>query len=99
MRIVDKSISDQPGLTTIGSGVAQQGTCGNYTTAKHSENQSRKRGGRPVKRQREVWKGRHSLTRVGTLSIGTMTGRGRELADMMERRKVCDSSCLVYSLF
>ena len=26
--------------------------------------------------------------RVGTLNVGTMTGRGRELADMMERRKV-----------
>ena len=26
--------------------------------------------------------------RVGTLNVGTMTGKGRELADMMERRKV-----------
>ena len=26
--------------------------------------------------------------RVGTLNEGSMTGRGRELADMMERRKV-----------
>ena len=26
--------------------------------------------------------------RVGTLNMGTMTGRGGELADMMERRKV-----------
>ena len=26
--------------------------------------------------------------RVGTLHVGTMTGRGRELADLMERRKV-----------
>ena len=26
--------------------------------------------------------------RVGTLKVGTMTGRGRELADLMERRKV-----------
>ena len=25
---------------------------------------------------------------MGTLNIGTMTGRGRELADMMERRSV-----------
>jgi exonuclease III len=25
---------------------------------------------------------------VGTLNVGTMTGRGRELVDMMERRKV-----------
>lgn len=26
--------------------------------------------------------------RVGTLNVGTMKGKGRELADMMERRKV-----------
>ena len=90
-----QSIPDQsrPGLLTTSSDVAQQGTCGNYATAKHSENKSRKRGGRRVKKQREGWKGRRSLIRVGTLNIGTMTGRGRELADMMERRNV-DILCL-----
>ena len=88
MCIVDKSIPDRsrPGLPMTASGVAQQSTCGNYDAAKYSENMSRKRGGRRVKRQREVWKGRRSLIRVGTLNIGTMTGRGRELADMMEQR-------------
>ena len=52
MRIVNKSIPDRsrPGLPTIASGVAQQGTCENYATAKHSENKSRKKGGRQVKR-------------------------------------------------
>ena len=44
-------------------------------------------------RQRELRKGRRSLVRVGTLNIGTMTGRGRELTDMMERRNV-DILCL-----
>ena len=63
------------------------------TTAKHSENKSRKRGGKQVKKQREAWKGRCSLIRVGTLNIGTMTGRGRELADMMEQRSI-DILCL-----
>ena len=93
MRIVDKSIPDwsRPVLPTTVSGVAQQGTCENYVTA--SENKSRKRGGRRVKRQREVWKGRRSLIRVGTLNIGTITGRGREQADIMERRNV-DILCL-----
>ena len=93
MRIVDKSIPDwsRPGLPTTASGVAQQGNCGNYATV--SENKSRKRKGRRVKRQREVWKGRRSLIKVGTLDIGTMTGRGRELADIMERRNV-DILCL-----
>ena len=46
-----------------------------------------------MKRQCGVWKGRRSLIRVGTLNIATMTGRGRELADMMERRNV-DILCL-----
>ena len=90
-----KSIPDRsrPRLPTTASGVTQQGTCRNYATAKQSENKSRKRGGRRVKKQREAWKGRCSLIRVGTLNIGTMTGRGRELADMMERRNV-DILCL-----
>ena len=95
MRNHCQSIPDRsrPGLPTTASGVAQQVTCGNYATAKQSENKSRKRGGRRVKKQREAWKGRCSLIRVGTLNIGTMTGRGRELADMMERRNV-DILCL-----
>ena len=46
-----------------------------------------------MKKQREAWKGRCSLIRVGTLNIGAMTGRGRELADMMEQRNV-DILCL-----
>ena len=46
-----------------------------------------------MQKQREVWKGRSSLVRVCTLNIGTMTGRRRELADMMEQRNV-DILCL-----
>ena len=90
MRYLDKSIPDRSrlGLPTTPLGVAQQGTYGNYATAKHSENKSRKRGGRRMKRQWKVWKGRRSFIRVGTLNIGTMPGKGRELADMMERRNV-----------
>ena len=90
MRNHCQSIPDRsrPGLPTTASGVAQQSTCGNYATAKQSKNKSRKRGGRRVKKQPEAFKGRCSLIRVGTLNIGTMTGRGRELADMMERRNV-----------
>ena len=95
MRNHCQSIPDRsrPGLPTTASGVAQQGTSGNYATAKHCENKSRKREGRRVKKQREAWKGRCSLIRVVTLNIGTMTRRGRELADMMERRNV-DILCL-----
>ena len=45
MRIVDKSIPDrsQPGLPTTASGVAEQGICENYATAKYSENKRRNR--------------------------------------------------------
>ena len=46
-----------------------------------------------MKRQQEVWKGRRSLVRVGNLNIGAMIGRGRELADLMERRNE-DILCL-----
>ena len=95
MRNHYQSIPDRsrPGLPTTTSGVAQQSTFGNYATANHSENKSRKKGGKRVKKQREAWKERRSLIRVCTLNIGTMTGRGRELADMMEQRNV-DILCL-----
>ena len=95
MRNHCQSIPDRsrPGLPTTASGVAQQGTCGNYATAKQSKNKSRKRGGRRVKKQQKAWKGRCSFISVGTLNIEMMTGRGRELADMMERRNV-DILCL-----
>ena len=88
MRYVDKSIPErsQPGLPTTASGVARQGTCENYATPGLSEKKKRERRRRRVKRQREMWKGRHTLIRVGTLNIGTMTGRRRKLADMIERR-------------
>ena len=95
MRNNDVSIPDwsRPGLPTTASGVARQGNCRNYVTAGLSENKRRKRGGRRVKRQRELWKERRTVIRVGTLNIGTMTGRGRELANMMERR-IVDELCL-----
>ncbi|KAK3560030.1 hypothetical protein QTP86_033826, partial [Hemibagrus guttatus] len=48
----------------------------------------RSRGGRRVRRQREKRKGKSVGLRIGTLNVGTMTGKGRELADVMERRKV-----------
>ena len=94
MRYDCESIPDRSrlGLPTTASGVAWQGTCGNYATAAHSENK-RKRGGRRVKRQRELWKGRRTLVKVGTLNIETMSGRGRELGNLMERRNV-DILCL-----
>ncbi|KAK3554921.1 hypothetical protein QTP86_000949 [Hemibagrus guttatus] len=74
----------RPGLTTTAIGAIDlQGTGGNWATVGR-----RSRGGRRVRRQREKRKGKSVGLRIGTLNVGTMTGKGRELADMMERRKV-----------
>ncbi|KAK3573842.1 hypothetical protein QTP86_032881 [Hemibagrus guttatus] len=74
----------RPGLKTTAIGAIDlQGTGGNWATVGR-----RSRGGRRVHRQREKRKGKSVGLRIGTLNVGTMTGKGRELADMMERRKV-----------
>ncbi|KAK3538598.1 hypothetical protein QTP86_006973 [Hemibagrus guttatus] len=74
----------RPGLTTTVIGtIVLQGAGGNWATVGR-----RSRGGRRVHRQREKRKGKSVGLRIGTLNVGTMTGKGRELADMMERRKV-----------
>ncbi|KAK3548910.1 hypothetical protein QTP70_021697 [Hemibagrus guttatus] len=74
----------RPGLTMTAIGAVDlQGAGGNWATVG-----GRSRGGRRVHRQREKRKGKSVGLRIGTLNVGTMTGKGRELADMMERRKV-----------
>ncbi|KAK3558030.1 hypothetical protein QTP86_006358 [Hemibagrus guttatus] len=74
----------RPGLTTTAIGAIDlQGAGGNWATVGR-----RSRGGGRVHRQREKRKGKSVGLRIGTLNVGTMTGKGRELADMMERRKV-----------
>ncbi|KAK3516824.1 hypothetical protein QTP70_023703 [Hemibagrus guttatus] len=87
MRVVSTNfIPDwsRPGLTTTAIGAVDlQGAGGNWAIVGQ-----RSRGGRRVRRQREKRKGKSVGLRIGTLNVGTMTGKGRELADMMERRKV-----------
>ncbi|KAK3511370.1 hypothetical protein QTP70_005295 [Hemibagrus guttatus] len=74
----------RPGLTTTAIGAVDlQGAGGNWATVGR-----RSRGGRRVRRQREKRKSKSVGLRIGTLNVGTMTGKGRELADVMERRKV-----------
>ena len=63
----------------------------NTVTAGISENKRRKRGGRRVKRQQEVWKGIRTVIRVATLNIGT-TLEG-EKAGRLDRAKEC--RCIV----
>ncbi|KAK3565912.1 hypothetical protein QTP86_020321 [Hemibagrus guttatus] len=79
--IPDRSRS---GLTTTAIGAVDlQDAGGNWATVGR-----RSRGERRVHRQREKRKGKSVGLRIGTLNVGTMTGKGRELADMMERRKM-----------
>ncbi|KAK3563836.1 hypothetical protein QTP86_002735 [Hemibagrus guttatus] len=74
----------RPGLTTTAIGAIDlQGAGGNWATVGR-----RSRGGKKVHRQRNKRKGKSVGLRIGTLNVGIMTGKGRELADMMERRKV-----------
>ena len=62
-----------PGLTaTLISPADLQDTDGNWTTVG-----KRRRGGRCVYRQREKRKSERLGLRVGTLNIGTMTGKAR----------------------
>ncbi|KAK3508458.1 hypothetical protein QTP70_030248, partial [Hemibagrus guttatus] len=75
---------ERPGLTTTTIGTVDlQDAGGNWATVGR-----RSRGGRRVHRQREKRKGKSVGLRIGILNVGTMTGKGRELADVMERRKV-----------
>ena len=43
-----------------------------------------------AKERRQKWKGKKQRVnlKVGTLNVGTMTGKGREIAEVMERRDV-----------
>ncbi|KAK3522059.1 hypothetical protein QTP70_022619, partial [Hemibagrus guttatus] len=74
-------VNDEPPVITANR--ILRGAGGNWATVGR-----RSRGGRRVRRQREKRKGKSVGLRIGTLNVGTMTGKGRELADMMERRKV-----------
>ena len=74
-----------PGLTKTASGnVVQQGVTGKYATV----GQRRKIGWKHVRDQHKRRMGQKMEVKVGTLNVGTMTGKGRELADMMVKRKV-----------
>ena len=87
------SIPDRsgPGLTTAACGaVPQQGAVGNYATVGQRRNQRRKRrrGGRRYQKELEKRRGSAVDMRIGTLNVGSMTGKGREIVDLMERRQV-----------
>ena len=84
------SIPDRsgPGLTTAAiSAVAQQGAGGNYATV-GATRKRRQRGGKQAQKQLARRKARVMDLRVGTLNVGSMTGKGSEIVDMMDKRKV-----------
>ena len=86
---VNNSMLDRsrPGLTTAATGtVVQQGTSGNYDT--DEQRGQRTKAGRRIQRLRKRRKAKSVEVRAATLNVGSMTGKGRELVDMMERRKV-----------
>ncbi|KAI5628101.1 hypothetical protein C0J50_8339 [Silurus asotus] len=94
MRITNENFipdRSRPGLTTTATGiVSRQGTGGNWATVGRRR---KRRGGRRLQRRQGKEQCRRVEVRVGTLNVGTMTGKGREVADMMERRKV-DMLCV-----
>ena len=88
--ILDRS---RPGLTTATTGtVVQQGISGNYVTdgqrRQRRQRGQRRKPGRRIQRLRERRKAKSVEVRAATLNVASMTGKGRELIDMMERRKV-----------
>ena len=67
-----------PGLTkTANDTVVQQGAVGKYATV----GRRRKRGGKHVRDKQKRRMGRKMEVKAGTLNVGTMTGKGRELAE------------------
>ncbi|KAI5621580.1 hypothetical protein C0J50_18849 [Silurus asotus] len=94
MRITNENFipdRSRPGLTATATGIiSRQGTGGNWATVGRRR---RRRGGRRLQRRQGKEKCRRVEVRVGTLNVGTMTGKGREVADMMERRKL-DMLCV-----
>ena len=88
MRVVSEFIWDwsRPGKTTIvTSELAPRSTSGHAAWMQ-------RRGGKQWRRKKERNEKRNKATkvklRVATINVGAMTGKGRELADVMEQRRV-----------
>ena len=92
MTIKNELILDwsRPRLTMAAIGVGQQGTGGNYATVggRCRRRKKMKKGGWHMWRQQEKRKEVCRVMKMGMLNVGTMTGKGRELADIIQRRKV-----------
>ena len=83
----------RPELTTATTGtVVQQGTSGNYVTdgqrRQRRQRGQRRKPGKRIQRLRKRRKAKSVEVRAATLNVASMTGKGRQLIDIMERRKV-----------
>ncbi|XP_065672208.1 uncharacterized protein LOC136090032 [Hydra vulgaris] len=91
MRINNRNfIPDRSGhglTTTASSAVAQQGISKNWATVGTRKKKRRNWGKRALK-LKERRMSRKVEVKFGTLNVGSMTGKGRELADATERRKL-----------
>ena len=93
MRVISDFSPDRsrPGITTT-----IISDCAPRTTGGHATWMQR-RGGKQLRRKKgrneERKKAKKIKLKVATLNVGTMTGKGREVADLMERRGV-DIPCL-----
>ena len=98
MREGNNTIVDRSGpriKTTATVSMGQQDYSGKYATVgqRSCEKRGRRRGGQRAKKKKEKASVVEVHVRVGTLNVGTMTGKGREIADMMERRRI-DILCI-----
>ncbi|KAF7707519.1 hypothetical protein HF521_018737 [Silurus meridionalis] len=87
MRVTIKNFipdRSRPGLPTTATGiVSRQGTGGNWATVGRRR---RRRGGRRLQRRQGKEKCRRVEVRIGTLNVGTMTGKGREKTKWKESK-------------
>ena len=84
---IDNFIPDRsrPGLTTAATGTVDTSRVPVETMllmTKKTKRQRRK-AGRRIQRLRERRKAKSVEVRAATLNVGSMTGKGRELADMI----------------
>ncbi|XP_065675628.1 uncharacterized protein LOC136091844 [Hydra vulgaris] len=70
---------------TASGAVAPQGISGNWATV---GTRRRRKGGKRALKLKERRMSRKVEVKFGTMNVGTMTGKGRELADAMEKRKL-----------
>ena len=79
--INNKTIPDRSGTgsTTTASAAAQRGDGGNYATVGRK---TKRRGGKKTRRGNEARRELYLRLKIGTLNVGTMMGKGRDVADI-----------------